>query len=272
MMEARRRAGAFTLLELVVVAGVIGLLCLTMLPAFCRSNGQTKVTACAANLRQWTVSVNVYAKDNRDWLPRFDVSGGGMYGWDAGTNLGNALAPYGLTLPTWFCPVRPNEEDTANAWAIANLGHPIQTIHDLMTYLSRSYPGEIILNYNWWVPRAQGTTLFPTDYSSRPLPIQPVWIRGTDPALYGWPARLDDRASARVPFLSDKCASGASGGLNSPAAGTSVANISPNTAHFFNGVLDGVNAAFVDGHVETRKPAEIRCVSASGSSGPYWFY
>ena len=262
----------FTLIELLVIVGVLTLLVITLLPALARSKANTKVTACAANLREWGLSVNLYAKDNRDGLPRFDVSNGGMYAWDAGTNLGTALAPYGLTLQAWFCPVRPNEMDAANAWSLANFHHPITTIAELMAYLQRTYPGEIILNYNWWVPRAQGTTLFPTDLSGRSPSLLPSWARGADPTLYGWPVRLDDRASARVPFMSDTCASGNSGGLNSAVVGTSVADISPNSAHFFNGILNGVNAAFVDGHVVNRKPSQIRAVYATTSGSTYWFY
>ena len=46
----------------------------------------------------------------------------------------------------------------------------------------------------------------------------------------------------------------------------------PNTAHFVNGVLLGVNAAYADGHVETHNQATMLCGYVSGGSSPYWFY
>ena len=131
----------------------------------------------------------------------------------------------------------------------------------------------LIINHNYWVPRSEGGTTFPTDYSAALNPnLIPTWARGTDPAIYGWPRRIDDRGGAHVPFISDKCGSGQGGGLNSPTqASTNVDNISPNTAHFFGGRLSGVNAAFCDGHVDNRRPSQIKAVYVN-SAPSYWFY
>ena len=75
-----------------------------------------------------------------------------------------------------------------------------------------------------------------------------------------------------MPFVSDKCGSGNVGGLNSPSAGSpNVSNIAPNTAHFVNGQLIGINLAFADGHVESHNPSQMRCVY-SPDGATYWFY
>jgi len=85
---------------------------------------------------------------------------------------------------------------------------------------------------------------------------------------------LHDLAAPYVPFVSDKAGSGNSlgSGLNSPVVGTAPSDISPNTAHFVNGTLLGVNLAFADGHVSSHSPSQICCVYLSSGSGPYWFY
>jgi len=265
---------AFTLLELIVLLGMLLALGATLLPALARSKADSKLTACAANFRQWGASVNLYAQDQKGRLPRPypDPAGGGMYVWDASTNLCNVMIPYGLTLPTWFCPVRPLEAEAAVNWARLNLQHPILSLQDIVAFFNHSFSAEIIMNHNWWVPRAQAQQLYPQDYSGKPPNLQPAFGRGSDPFLYGWPTRVDDRASAFVPFISDKCGSGQGSGfpISWTPVGTTVDCICNNTAHFFNGVLFGVNAAFVDGHVEARRPEKMRCVYSNGST--YWFY
>ena len=68
---------AFTLIELLVVIAMLAVLSAMFLPALAGSRAQPRVTACAANFRQWAVSVNLYANDHLDSLPRFDWNSGG---------------------------------------------------------------------------------------------------------------------------------------------------------------------------------------------------
>ena len=271
---------AFTIIELLVVLATMAVLAALLLPALAGTQSQSKVTACKARFRQWAASANLYANDNRGWLPTGNPYGGGAFAWDVGTNLLNALYPYGMDVPDYFCPMRPNEWDAVNRWVQADQP-PLSflNINELIRYFSRSYVGECQINDNYWVQRyngnpAQGATLFPIDWTKQ-LPARwPSWIKNGMPtcALYGWPQRLHDIAAPYVPFVSDSAGSGNSGGLYSPVVGTAVTNISPDTAHFVNGTLLGVNLAFADGHVASHTPDQMRCVYASGGSGPYWFY
>jgi prepilin-type processing-associated H-X9-DG protein len=241
------------------------------------TQAQSKTTACTARFRQWAASANLYANDNRGWLPTADPAGGGAFAWDVGLSFPGMLYPYGMDVPVWFCPMRPAALDEANAWAKAALGHPIQNTNDLRQYWSRSYANEVILNDNYWVPRYNGTvrpanpTLFPPDYPHLVFP--PAFIKAGNPTCltYGWPQRLHDVAAPFVPFVSDLAASGQSGGLHSPhGASTNVNNFSPNSAHFVNGTLIGVNLAFADGHVASHTPGQMRAVYFDGAN--YWFY
>jgi prepilin-type N-terminal cleavage/methylation domain-containing protein/prepilin-type processing-associated H-X9-DG protein len=261
MQRVRQTAGsrAFTLAELVVVIGIFAILSAMLLPAMCKAKSQNRVTACAANFRQWALSANMYAKDNQEWLPTFKAEGGGGGAWDVSPNMCNALAPYGMDVPKWLCPMNPNEWDNA----LIVLGHPIQSIDDLNHYFSRFAPGILILNNNYWVPRP--SPQIPTDYSKIPSESWPDFIKAGQPesAVYGWPRKLHDTAAAHVPFVSDSAASG--------PVSPDVQRINPNTAHFINGTLLGVNAAFADGHVEARSKEQMRAVHFVSGVG-YWFY
>jgi prepilin-type N-terminal cleavage/methylation domain-containing protein len=198
---------AFTLIELLVVVGMLGLFSLWLAPALCGSKSQTKVAACAANFRQWAVSANMYAKDYRDLLPRLDYNGGGgNYLWDVGTNMCTVLGRYQLTVPNWYCPVRPNELDGDQASFQSWQGRPMSTMDDLQRLFNHNSYAESIIHDNYWVQRSSfPPSLFPQDFSQGGIP--PTWARGTPSQLYGWPKRLDDHAAALVPFVSDECGS-----------------------------------------------------------------
>jgi hypothetical protein len=256
----------------------MAILAVLLLPALAGTQAQSKVTACTARFRQWAASANLYANDNRGWLPTFNPSGGGAYAWDVGTRMLNALYPYGMDVSLWFCPVRPAAWDDANAWGLANLGHPIQSPIELNSYMSRNYANQCQLNDNYWVPRYNAVNpvpptapLFPPDYSRQAFP--PVFIKAGNPTCltYGWPQRLHDVAVPYVPFVSDSAGSGSAPRLGFGAtASTNVNSISPYTAHFVNGTLIGVNLAFADGRAASHAPSQMRAVYLSGTV--YWFY
>jgi len=272
---------AFTLIELLVVMTTMAILAVMLLPALAGTQAQSKTTACTARFRQWAASANLYANDNRGWLPAFVPNGGGDFAWDVGSNIVDALYPFGLDIPDYFCPMRPVEWDAANAWGLANYGHPIQNSSILHLYLSRNFPAECVLNDNFWVPRGTSpgsTTTFPTDYSSKSQIIWPPWLKNEPTptfAVYGWPQRLHDISVPYVPIVNDSAGSGNFPGLlKSPVVGPNVTNISPTTAHFVNGTLLGVNLAYADGHVVSHTPNQMRCVYFNGSGGSaiFWFY
>ena len=127
------------------------------------------------NYRQWGVAVNMYALDNGGKFPSFD-DGSLNNTWDLCPSMIFGLQPYGLTVPMWYCPVRPNDfsgplagplsatvaggDDT---WCRAFYGHPLGNLNDLWSAVIRVFSGTTntaslqfelgVCYHSWWVPR-----------------------------------------------------------------------------------------------------------------------
>src|SRR5690349_13517115 len=67
---------AFTLVELLVVIGIIALLISMLLPALSKARENAKLVACSSQLRQIVVAARAYAVDNRDALPPWALDDG----------------------------------------------------------------------------------------------------------------------------------------------------------------------------------------------------
>jgi prepilin-type N-terminal cleavage/methylation domain-containing protein/prepilin-type processing-associated H-X9-DG protein len=65
----QRRRGAFTLVELLVVIGIITILISILLPVISKAREQARRTACLSNLRQVHLAFHMYAQSHKDQVP-----------------------------------------------------------------------------------------------------------------------------------------------------------------------------------------------------------
>ena len=82
-MSRQQWPRGFTLVELLVVFGILLVLMAILLPALSKAREQSRSVKCASNERQIFLAVSVYATENKGWLPVPP-----MYTW------GNAPLPY----------------------------------------------------------------------------------------------------------------------------------------------------------------------------------
>jgi prepilin-type N-terminal cleavage/methylation domain-containing protein len=111
----------FTLVELLVVISILALLIAILLPSLRRARQQAKRTACASNLRQVGLGLNMYADSSNDWLPTWSAwQVWGYYGTEDDGKNGDGEGPSWAEqlkiegdipgVEVYHCPAFPNDE------------------------------------------------------------------------------------------------------------------------------------------------------------------
>ncbi len=137
-----KRIVGFTLVELLVVIGIIALLISILMPALQKARASALRVSCLSNMRQCAMAMHLYAVDNRDRIPiGYDWSDKtrsnilwetvGAAPWGTYSQLGFLYpAGYMKSPLVWYCP--------AETYA--------------MTSMYNSRPGSDWNNYNAWPP------------------------------------------------------------------------------------------------------------------------
>jgi prepilin-type N-terminal cleavage/methylation domain-containing protein len=117
------RANGFTLVELLVVIGIIAVLVGILLPALSKARESARLTQCLSNVRQFGLAMNMYVAEHKGVWPRFYTRPGAGFPWDD-ADLSTSLAytdgsipiyvsgrdglgllyPYLKTGDVYFCP------------------------------------------------------------------------------------------------------------------------------------------------------------------------
>src|SRR5437016_5432897 len=93
------RSAAFTLVELLVVIAIIAMLAAILVPVFAQAREKARQTACASNIRQMGLAVQMYAQDYDERLPLAATATETSF-----LNWHDLANPYVKNIQIWICP------------------------------------------------------------------------------------------------------------------------------------------------------------------------
>jgi prepilin-type N-terminal cleavage/methylation domain-containing protein/prepilin-type processing-associated H-X9-DG protein len=134
---SRPRGAGFTLVELLVVVGIISLLISVLMPALAKARASAERTRCMANLRQVGFAMQMYRNEHRNTL-----FPSGNYGyWDDAS--GKALSPWN-SLAYWgtaYLPyaIQNGGYDGAGAEAVVQHGRSLWRCPSSITFADPGY-------------------------------------------------------------------------------------------------------------------------------------
>jgi prepilin-type N-terminal cleavage/methylation domain-containing protein/prepilin-type processing-associated H-X9-DG protein len=228
-----RKTRAFTLVELLVVIGIIALLVAILLPALQKAKVAAVNTQCRANLRSIGQALTIYANDNKGKYPIHDVANPGGWLWDLPKVDCNLLIKGGSNRNVLYCPRYP-EQNVDGLWnfnpTFAVLGYAL-----LIRRIGGYYVPLVDKNY-------QETTIPHLDPVTRSKSGADIEL-ALD-AVISQNGRFDAHGGWMYPHL---------------------------TSHLDRGRPEGGNILYMDGHVDWRPFGSMKMRADQGGGVQFWF-
>jgi prepilin-type N-terminal cleavage/methylation domain-containing protein/prepilin-type processing-associated H-X9-DG protein len=249
-----KKKDGFTLVELLVVIGIIALLISILLPALGKARRTAQTAACLSNLHQLLLATTMYVNENKGILPGWDYSG--TY-YPNTTDWTESLArEMGLKWVYW---AQPGDSFDINGNSVAGAKYPGNNIP---AYRCPSGPADL-LGDPYWIPR------HPTNYVISFFASDPVynhyWCNYSYSKTTQWKA-----ASFPMFMVGFQISEPLPSSLTSPAwayyvdpSRTTTVNSSVAFRHGTGNPADpnnnsrATNVVFLDGHAQTLRAADF---------------
>jgi prepilin-type N-terminal cleavage/methylation domain-containing protein/prepilin-type processing-associated H-X9-DG protein len=236
-------AGAFTLIEVLVVVAIIALLAAILIPSLARAREQAKRVACGSNVHSQLLALFTYAHDNRGFLPVNATQLGNSGGLYVDTLVANKIDP-ATAKPIYDFRMLMKRVigKQYDIFVCPSNGGPSFFDPEVQAYVSAgNFLGGQYLNFFNSTCVYQGTSL------DVPWAPKPEWKRGGDPAT--------------VAIVQDAYWANGNGNLNNPGTifrfnhseGLSRSELGYGRFYSFKSSSNrsacaGVNVGYLDGH------------------------